>query len=145
MRNVEKLEVRVSVGKRELKGVVLQEGRAASGGRLELFAPGACTWPVAGIELRERHGGRIMATVEPERDRRGRIVFRTRATAEMRERVRQASGLSAEFYCLSDETMPGGVREIRSALLRGAAFTDNPEYEQAQAEIRNKHRRERRW
>ena len=40
-----------------LRGVVLQEGRAAQGGRAEVFAPLSVTWPANGIALLAEHRG----------------------------------------------------------------------------------------
>ena len=41
-----------------LRGVMLQEGRAASGGRKELFAPGSVSWPHDGVAILTEHHGK---------------------------------------------------------------------------------------
>ena len=40
-----------------LRGVVLQEGRAAQGGRAEVFSPFSVMWPADGIKLLGAHRG----------------------------------------------------------------------------------------
>ena len=53
-----------------LHGVVLQEGRAAQGGRAESFAPLSVVWPATtGIALLAEHRGTAMAHAVPVRDR----------------------------------------------------------------------------
>ena len=41
-----------------LHGQILQEGRAATAGRAELFAPGSITWPADGVRILDKHHGR---------------------------------------------------------------------------------------
>ena len=135
-------------GLKVLSGVILQEGRAATGGRAELFAPGACIWQEQGVELRNRHssrmGSRILARVKPVREDDGTIRFSVPISDAIR-RVCNATGggLSAEFVPLMEHRTAAGVREIEHALLLGCAFVRAPEYAQAKAEIRQ--RAERRW
>ena len=135
----------------KLEGIIIQEGRAAAGGRAEVFAPGSCLWRPRGVELRNVHssqpGSRIMAHVVPERDGDGNIRFEHRLTAELRRAVERGDGLSLEFVPLSEHRTAAGVREIEQALVLAVAFTASPEYAQARAEMRAKAalRRERRW
>ena len=42
-----------------LRGVMLQEGRAASGGRAEVFTPGSVEWPSEGVVVRHRAPGQV--------------------------------------------------------------------------------------
>ena len=51
------VEIREGDNGQTLSGTILQEGRAATGGRRELFVPGSVTWPVEGMDLLVRHGG----------------------------------------------------------------------------------------
>ena len=142
---MELLEARASLDGEMLRGTVLQEGRAAAGGRAEVFAPGSCTWPSEGIELltaHRRRGGRPLCRVPLERQDDGRLTFETPATAEIRSAYRE--GLSVEFLPAMEHRTAAGVREIELALVGAAAFTAKPEYAQAKAEIRVR-RTERRW
>ena len=136
-------------GPSKLEGVIIQEGRAARGGRAEVFAPGSCLWRPRGIELRNVHSSsprsRILAHVVPERDDDGNIRFEEPLTPVLRRTVEQASGLSLEFVALTEHRTAAGVREIEQALVVAVAFTRKPEYSQAKAEMRNAPRRERRW
>ena len=68
------VEVREEGG--ELHGVLVQEGRAASGGRSELFAPGSVSWPSTGVNILTEHHGQPEAQAFPHRDQLGRIQIR---------------------------------------------------------------------
>ena len=74
-----------------LRGVVLQEGRAAQGGRLEVFAPLACCWPSNGIALLAEHRGSELARAVPTRDADGSLRIETRATPAISKPTRPAS------------------------------------------------------
>ena len=54
-----------------LRAVILQEGRAASGGRSELFAPGSSTWSEQGIEIKVGHNGEVETLAHPVRSPEG--------------------------------------------------------------------------
>lgn len=127
---------------RTLFATILQEGRAASGGLREVFAPGSVQWSSSGIPIRTEHGGEEVARALPDRRSDGRIEVRARATRAIREAV--ASGktrASVEFRALEDRVTRGGVREILEALLTGAALTAAPEYDSTSAEVRTRRRR----
>ena len=97
--NVE-VEVRAAVDGPMLRGVILAEGRAARGGRAELFAPGAVCWPADGIAILAEHRGRELARVLPTREANGEIRIETRATDDIRRAV-DVDGrrfLSVEFF-----------------------------------------------
>ena len=120
-----------------LHAVILQEGRAASGGRSELFVPGSSTWPESGIEIKIGHGGQVETLAHPVRSPEGgeiRIAVRTtdRITKSVQEGTK---GMSVEFFALA-ESRAGAVREIERALISGAALVSSPEYQQAKAEVR---------
>ena len=74
------VEIRESDNGQTLSGVILQEGRAATGGRRELFVPGAVTWPVEGMDLLIRHGGPRAVRVLPSSGDAGEITFATPET-----------------------------------------------------------------
>ena len=129
-----------------LRGVAVQEGRAAMGGRSELFAPGSVTWPSEGMGLRIGHGGPRVRRFMPVRSPAGEIRFSTPVSPEIREAVdRGQTGLSVEFVSVRERTTPGGVREIQAAYVPDVALVMAPEYEQGQAEIRSKERRNILW
>ena len=131
------VEIRESDNGQTLSGVILQEGSAATGGRRELFVPGAVTWPVEGMDLLIRHGGPRAVRVLPSSGDTGEITFATPATPQLREAVASGlSGLSVEFMPLAERTTRAGVREILRAFVPSAALVDRPEYEQGRAEIR---------
>ena len=129
----------------KLHGVIIAEGRAAAGGRAEVFAPGSVVWPKGGIGISTQHLTPPVARGVPERDAAsGEIRIAVDATPEIRAAV--AAGkrhMSVEFYPLAEKRTRAGVREIRRALVDQAALVSEAEYEQATAEIRAK--RPRRW
>ena len=135
---VERLAVEVREKKGTLRGVILQEGRAASGGRAEVFAPGSVTWPAEGVAIRAEHRGDTETRAMPTRDDRGRIRIRAKATDAIRAAVRAGKTyMSVEFISLSERRTAGGVREILRALVEGAALVDSPEYDTTAAEVRS--------
>ena len=82
-RSVVAVEVRASESGPVLRGVILQEGRAATGGRAEVFSPGAVHWPDDGIALRLQHLGPEAARALPRRDPNGELHISTPATPEI--------------------------------------------------------------
>ena len=125
-----------------LRGVVLQEGRAAAGGRAEVFSPFSVVWPHDGISLRGEHRGSELARVVPTRDTDGSLRVETRATPAILDRVRHAASTSlSSFTRWPRSARPGGVREIQRALIEAAALVPNPEYPNVRAEVRSKRRR----
>ena len=130
----------------DLHGVILQEGRAASGGRAEVFAPGSVAWPVDGVAILTEHRGKPEARALPSRDELGRISIRAAASDAIRAAI--AAGrryMSVEFYSLEERTTKGGVREITRALVDAAALVARPEYDTTAAELRQADRRRRLW
>ena len=146
LRSVETLHVEVRQEASELVGVVIAEGRAASGGRKEVFAPGSAEWPEEGIEILPEHRGQVETMAQPERAANGEIQIRARLTDGLRQAFESGRRwLSVEFQPLQERTVKGGVREIQRAMIRGAALVRTPEYDTATAELRTRTRRRRRW
>ena len=139
------VEVRAARAGREptLYGVMLQEGRAASGGRAEVFAPGSVSWPHSGVEVTVGHrAAEVEARAHPVRRRDGRLTLAARATARVREAVEAgARFMSVEFVSLRERRTAGGVREILAALVTRAALVSSPEYDTTAAEVRSRSRR----
>lgn len=126
-----------------LHGVIIAEGRAAAGGRAEVFAPGAVVWPLDGIGISTEHRAEPVARAVPERDQAsGEVRVTVPAGPEIRAAV--AGGrrfMSVEFYALAERRTRAGVREIRRALVDQAALVTTPEYDQATAEVRARRRK----
>ena len=111
LRRTFEVELREAEG--ELRGTVIQEGRAASGGRAEVFAPGSVEWGATGIGIRTLHGQPVETRAHPTRQPDGRITIRTAATAALREAV--AAGrrfMSVEFVAVEERTTKAGIREV---------------------------------
>ena len=126
----------------QLRGTILQEGRAASGGRAEVFAPGSVEWPSGGVAVLAEHRGKTEARGQVIRRRDGRLTLTARATERIRRAV--AAGrkyMSVEFNSLQERTTKGGVREIQRAFVPAAALVADPEYDMTRAEVRAKRRR----
>ena len=123
-----------------LRGVILQEGRAATGGRAELFAPGAAVWPSDGIAILAEHRGAELARAVPTREPNGEIRIETLATPAIFAAVEQGGKrhMSIEFRSVREVRTAGGIREIQRAHVDAAALTDRPEYGQARAEVRQR-------
>ena len=135
--SVERIAVEIREKNGELRGTILQEGRAASGGRSEVFTPGSVRWPATGIAIRAEHLGASETLAVPKRDKRGRIRIRVAATEEIRKAIRAGKRhMSVEFRCLDERTTKGGVREVLRALVEGAALVARPEYDSTAAEVR---------
>ena len=133
------VEIRQADDGPRLAGVIMQEGRAATGGRAELFAPGAVLWPPEGIAIRTEHLGAEHGRAVPTRDADGSI----RIDAPAPPAVVAAIGagkrfLSVEFLAARELGTAAGVREIQRALVDGAALVRRPEYSQARAELRGR-------
>ena len=123
----------------ELHGVMLTEGRAASGGRAELFVPGSVQWPSEGVEVAPGHELPSEARAQPVRESDGRLTLRARATDALRQAVESgAKFMSVEFHALKERRTQAGVREILTALVVRAALVKRPEYDVTSAEIRAK-------
>ena len=122
----------------ELHGIILQEGRAASGGRAEVFAPGSVTWPADGVGILTEHLGEAETRAFPHRDPMGRIAIRAAATDAIKRAIEAGKRyMSVEFRALDERRTKGGVREILRAYVESAALVDNPEYDATAAELRD--------
>ena len=135
------VELREADGGPVLRGVVLQEGRAAQGGLSEVFAPLSCCWPSDGIALLAEHRGAELARAVPTRDADGSLRIETPATPAILEAYETRRFFSVEFHSLREVRTAGGVREIQRALLDAAALVQSPEYSQATVEVRARQRR----
>ena len=124
-----------------LSGTILQEGRAAGGGRAELFSPFSVVWPSGGIALLAEHRGAALAHAVPTRDADGSLRIETPATPEILAAYATRKFFSVEFHALREVRTKGGIREIQRALVEAAALTAEPEYKQATAEVRSTQRR----
>lgn len=126
-----------------LHGTIIAEGRAARGGRAEVFAPGAVVWPERGIAIRAIHRGKAEAYAMPVRQPDGEIRVAVKATPAL---VSAYEGgrrqLSVEFFPLKEIRTVAGVREVQRALVDGAALVPVAEYP-TRAELRS--RRFRVW
>lgn len=121
----------------QLLGVLVQEGRAATGGRRELFAPGAVEWLASGVDILPEHRAGAETKVTPARQADGRITFSTPLTPALRAAWDAGRRfMSVEFHAMAQKTA-GGIREIQRALVVAGAMTDRPEYDTATAEIRS--------
>ena len=124
---------------RTLHGTLLQEGRAASGGRAEVFAPGSVEWPSTGVGILLGHRERPEVQAMPSRESDGRIVVQAPATPAIREAVEGGrKWMSVEFHALEERLTKGGVREIQRALVPDAALVADPEYDVTSAEVRRR-------
>ena len=134
-----------------LTGTILEVGRIASD-RAEVFTTGAPIFPSTGVELFRGHRGESVMHFQPvisgseiridaplPDSELGRLVAR-----EVRSGARAA--LSVEFVPLSEARVMG-VRELRSALIQGAALVPLGSYNQARAEVRERagRRHRRSW
>lgn len=133
-------EVRESGG--ELHGVILQEGRAASGGRREVFTPGSVSWPSNGVGILTEHRGEVETRAFPNRQADGKITVRAKATDAIREAVQSGKRfMSVEFNAIEERMTAGGVREVLRAMVDRAALVSDPEYDSTSAELRTRRRR----
>ena len=122
-----------------LVGTIIQEGRAATGGRAEVWAPGAVVWPSEGVGILTEHYGAVEVRAVPVRESDGAVRVSAPATEAMRRAFEGGRRfLSVEFHSLRETRTAGGVREIQRALVDRAAMTDRPEYHQAMAEVRER-------
>ena len=124
-----------------LRGVLIQEGRAASV-RPEVFAPGSLVWASDGVAIRAKHLGAEDSRAIPTREANGEIRITAPATAALVAAFNEGRRhLSIEFHALQETRSKAGVREIQQAFLPGVALVESPEYVQARAEVRSKQRR----
>lgn len=136
-------EIRAAEDGEHLHGVMIQEGRAASGGRREVFVPGSVQWAAEGVSILTEHRGTPEIRAVPVRESDGRISIRVRATDAIREAVQAGKKwMSVEFHALRERTTKGGVREVLQAFVVAAALVANPEYDTTAAEVRERERGE---
>ena len=129
-----------------LRGTMLQEGRAASGGRAEVFAPGSVTWPHDGVSVLTEHRGTVETRGQVVRQRDGRLTLTARATDAIRKAVDGGKRfMSVEFRSLSERTTKGGVREVLRAFVDAAALVRDPEFDTTTAEVRSRKTSRRVW
>ena len=139
MKHSFEIEIRQAAEGGELHGVMLTEGRAASGGRAEVFAPGSVQWPSEGVEIAPGHELPTETRAHPIRQRDGKLTLKTRASDALRNAVEAGRKfMSVEFHALEERTTAAGVREILRALVVRAALVPRPEYDTTAAEIRSK-------
>ena len=120
-----------------LRGTILTEGRAASGGRAEVFVPGSVEWPSNGVAILTEHRGAVEARAQPIRQRDGRLTLTARATDAIRRAVEAGRKyMSVEFRAIEERTTKGGVREVLRAFVDAAALVAAPEYDTTAAEVR---------
>ena len=136
-----RVEIRESTDGPMLRGTVLQEGRAAQGGRAESFAPLSVLWPPEGLKILSEHRGAELARAVPIRAADGSLNISTPATTAILDAFATRKFFSVEFHSISEVRTKGGVREITRALVEAAALCANPEYQQARAEVRSTRRR----
>ena len=135
------VRIREAKGTKRLVGVIIAEGRAARGGRSELFTPGSISWPDSGISINVEHRGPVIGTAHPSRHPSGEIRISTPATKEMIRAVEAGkNGLSIEFAGLKRNVTKGGVTEWTRAYVDVASIVARPEYHQGVAKIRSRMR-----
>lgn len=135
------VEIRQAAAGREptLHGTILTEGRAASGGLAEVFAPQSVSWPSEGIGIRTAHGQPVEVRAHVNRQRDGRLTVQARANEAIQAAV--AAGrrfMSVEFIAREERRTAGGVREVLSAMVLDAALEREPEYDSTSAELRRR-------
>ena len=132
------VECRASDSGPRLHGVIITEGRAAAGGRAELFAPGAVVWPAEGIGIGVQHHKATETRTVPIRAG-NEIRIEADATPALFAAVHGgARFMSLEFHALAEIRTRAGIREVTSALVTGAIVTADAEYAQTAAEVRTR-------
>lgn len=132
-------EIRAADDGQHLHGTLIQEGRAASGGRREVFTPGSVEWPSAGVGILTAHRTVPEVRAIPVRESDGRITVTAPATDAIQEAVEGGrKWMSVEFHALQERTTAGGVREVLRALVPDVALVDSPEYDTTSAEVRRR-------
>ena len=114
-------------------GTLLTYGKRASD-RAEMFADGALSWPEGGVVLNEQHNRaapilRFTPTVDGAEVRIDAPLPDTQRGRDAATMIRNGTmtGLSIEFRS-SREGVRAGVREVRQAVLVGAAVVDSASY-----------------
>ena len=145
LREAAAVEVRASAT--ELRAVLIQEGRQASGGRNESFAPNSIEWPANGILVRPAHRESTDARAIPKREADGRITISAPLTPALRAAWDAGRRyMSIEFHALQERKVASGAREVLRAMVVAGALVERPEYDTATAELRGATpRRKRYW
>ena len=127
--------------------LITYEQRASD--RAEVFADGAFLWDENGVVLNEQHNRqapimRFIPTVEGKEVRISAALPDTQRGRDAATMIRNGTmrGLSVEFRA-QDEGRRAGMREIRRAVLLGAAIVDDPSYK-GRLEVREQTKRRRR-
>ena len=137
------VELRDSASGPILHGLILTEGRAGRR-RAELFVPGSVQWPAEGISIRTAHLAPMEVRAVPVRGENGAISIAVPATPAIVSAVKAGRNrMSVEFAAIRENRTESGVREIERAWVDAAALSDDPEYGQTSAELRD--RRPRHW
>ena len=124
-------------------GTLLKYGEQASD-RGEVFLPGSLSWDQAGIIINEQHNRAapiVRATPFLDGDE-VRIDVKVPPTQRGRDAITNIKagvwgGMSIEFKATS-EGRRGNLREIRSAVLGGAALVDAGSYRGSTVEVRSR-------
>ena len=133
------VEIREAAEGPTLYGTLITEGRAASGGRAEVFAPGSVEWPAEGVGILLAHREAPEVRAVPQRQPDGRITVQAPATPEIRAAVDGGRRfMSVEFHSLDERTTRGGVREVLRAYVPDVALVADPEYDTTGAEVRQR-------
>ena len=110
--------------------------------RPEVFARGSLTWPEGGILINEQHNRqnpilRVVPFLDGDQVKIDAALPNTTRGRDAAENLRQGvyTGLSVEFSSRS-EGRRGVLREIRAALLGGAALVDSASYKGSTVEVR---------
>ena len=134
-------EIRAAEDGERLHATLITEGRAASGGRREVFTPGSVEWPSEGVGILLAHRQAPELRAVPVRESDGRITVSEPATPAIREAVEGGKRfMSVEFHALEERTTKGGVREVLRAFVPDAALVADPEYDTTRAEVRERER-----
>ena len=129
-------------------GTILETGRVATD-RAEVFAPGAPIFPSSGVELFRGHRGESIMSFQPVISGNEIKIDAPLPDSELGRQVArevrsgERASLSVEFIPLIEARVQG-VRELRSALIQGAALVKLGSYNQARAEVRERVGRHRR-
>ena len=145
-----KIEQRAEGEPARLVGVLMPYGTQAKD-RSEIFAPGSLTWEPDGVILRRQHDRsqpimRVIPIIEGTDVRIDQPLPETQAGREAALEIRQGllRGLSVEFQSVR-QSVVGGIRRISEALLVGAGLVDEPSYQSATVEARERALRDREW
>ena len=100
-----------------LRGVILTEGRAASGGRAELFAPGSVVWPSDRIGILTEHRATGEVRAVPTRDQ---ATVEIRVEARATDAIRRAVDVAGRIVvtALADQFLTSRVFMVSHVVLQ---------------------------